>query len=371
MRIAPSGRAWRELASWGACLAVALAAAAHAAEDAPAPGDPAIVVAESMPRAAESLILDAVATTAGWVAVGERGHILRSADGERWELVSAVPTRSTLNAVAVAGEQLWAAGHDGVILHSPDGGATWEHQRVDVWTPDALDPTAGAPILDLLFLDAERGFAVGAYSLLLATADGGRTWEQVRLPAPAAAETKAGGRATADADDWTFSEKDLQLEAVADPHLNAIARTEAGELFIVAERGAAFRSRDEGRTWERIALPYGGSMFGALAWEGGHVLAFGLQGRAFETRDLGQTWTELPTGLRSMLMGGLALPEGAALLVGAQGAVLHRAGAEQPLEHSVYVNGHNETPILAGLLAGPQQEFVVFGERGLGRYRTP
>src|SRR3546814_5726980 len=86
------------------------------------------------------------------------------------------------------------------------------------------------------------------------------------------------------------------------PHLNGIARTSAGELMIAAERGSAFRSRDGGVTWERIALPYGGSMFGAVAWEAGHVLMYGLRGKVFETTDLGDSRSEEHTSELQSLM---------------------------------------------------------------------
>ncbi|MBK8284566.1 MAG: hypothetical protein IPK97_06570 [Ahniella sp.] len=81
-----------------------------------------------------------------------------------------------------------------------------------------------------------------------------------------------------------FDASDLDLDEETDPHLNAIARTGNGNLFIVAERGAAFRSRDDGgSTWERIQLPYEGSMFGVIGGEGDHVLSFGLRGNVYES----------------------------------------------------------------------------------------
>ncbi len=301
---------------------------------APAPeasaADPALLDAERMPRAVNALLLDAVATKTGAIAVGERGQILSSTDGATWTQAAAVPTRSTLTAVAAAGNGLWAAGHDGVILHSTDGGGTWRRQRAAPWSADDPDPTHGVPVLDLLFTDARHGFAVGAYSLLLVTEDGGATWTARALDAGGEAEPpQTAASATAPAagedDDWNFSADELELEDEADPHLNAIARTGAGHLMIAGERGTMFRSRDGGATWERRKLPYEGSMFGVLAWEDEHVLVFGLRGNVFESRDLGETWTKIDSGTSASLMGGLALPDGGAVLVGGEGAVLSRA----------------------------------------------
>lgn len=331
--------------------------------------DPALLPAEVMPHAVDSIILDAVRTLSGYVAVGERGNLLLSANGVEWVQAGNVPTRSTLNAISAQGDDIWVGGHDGVILHSPDAGNTWVRQRIDVWTPDAFEPTAGAPVLDILFVDKSHGFAVGAYSLFLETTDGGATWSQRSLPPPPEEQDTAGTGGKANSESWTFNADDLVLDAVTDPHLNGLVRTSAGELMIAAERGAAFRSRDDGATWERIALPYGGSMFGAIAWDAGHVLMYGLRGKAFETTDLGEHWVALETGVSSSLMGGVAHPDGGAMVVGAQGAVLTRSGGEQPFTLAKYLSRGNETPILAGLLDHPEGGFVVYGERGVDRYR--
>src|SRR5690606_36931152 len=93
-------------------------------------------------------------------------------------------------------QQLWAVGHDGIILHSSDGGQNWQTQRHDPWhapAEDAYDDNIrqGVPLLDVLFSDAEHGFAVGAYALLLATSDGGKTWQEVEIHGSPAASAEA------------------------------------------------------------------------------------------------------------------------------------------------------------------------------------
>lgn len=352
-------------------LTAAVCACAQAAgEGVPTADDPAVLAAEEMPLAASSIVLDAVHTLSGYIAVGERGHILLSPNGVEWTQASQVPTRSTLNAVAAVGDDVWAAGHDGVILHSADAGTHWTRQRVDVWVPDR-EAVVGAPILDILFLDAQHGFAVGAYARFLETTDGGATWSERSLP-PLETET-AGSAADAEVqanpDSWTFSEEDLVLEPVADPHLNAIARSESGELMIAGERGAVFRSRDDGVTWERISVPYGGSMFGVFALAPSHFVFYGLRGKAFETRDMGDHWSEIDTGVSVGLMGGIATGGDGFVLVGAQGAVIVRSADTGAIDRRTFVNTANETPILAGLLTHPEGGYVVYGERGVDRYR--
>lgn len=355
-----------------------------------APGDAAAAAAvaplasEPMPNAVtQALILDIVDSNSRAVAVGERGQVLVSESRSDWRQVDGVPTRATLTAVDAVGENVWAVGHDGTILHSGDGGLHWTLQRSDVLRPpgdeEEWNPRQGVPLLDILMLDAQHGFAVGAYSLMLRTDDGGATWTPVNATAALgdegdiADETAAGDAAAEDDayddESWTIAEDELVLDEESDPHFNGIVRTGSGALFIVAERGAGFRSRDGGTTWERIQLPYQGSMFGAIGFEGDHLLAYGMRGNAFETTDLGDNWTELATGTDLSLMGGAALPDAGVVLVGVNGIVLHRASATAPLRAEVFSNAQSGTPVLASVLARGGADLVVSGEKGVSAYK--
>ncbi|MFY2763245.1 WD40/YVTN/BNR-like repeat-containing protein [Arenimonas sp. MALMAid1274] len=353
------------------------AAAPAAAAAKPAAVDPALLDAEMLPRASRSLLLDAVRTNAGYFAVGERGHVLSSEDGKTWKQ-AAVPTRATLTSIATADGVLWAAGHDGVIVHSTDGGQTWTRRRASPWSYDLVDPSEGVPVMDLLFTDATHGFAIGAYSLMLVTTDGGVTWtprspfgDNAAASAPAEAEPVADEAAdtAAEGDEWTFSEDDLALDAESDPHLNAIARAGSGALVIAGERGTFLRSRDNGETWTSKRLPYEGSMFGVLSWQDDHILVFGLRGNVYESRDLGDTWTRVETGITTSLMGGYALPNGGAILVGANGAVLTRADGDSPLVATAHAMPSGETPLLSGVLPLDDAGYLVIGDKGADLYR--
>jgi photosystem II stability/assembly factor-like uncharacterized protein len=338
-----------------------------APEAAPVPADdPSILPAEKLPLVERSLLLGLTNSANRAVAVGERGHILVSESRRDWRQIEGVPTRSTLTRVTAVGDQVWAVGHDGVIVHSSDGGLSWTRQRAKPYSPDSTDPHNGAPLLDVFFLDEQRGFAIGAYSLLLRTSDGGNTWEEVKLKY----EGSAGGPAKApEGGEWTFSQEELKVSEETDPHLNAIARTGDGSLIIVGERGSGFRSTDNGVNWQRIKMPYEGSMFGVIGYEGRHVLAFGLRGHALESNDLGSTWHAVETGIDLSLMGGAALPQGGAVLVGANGVVLRRATATAPFQRTSYENADKETPVLAAVLTLGDDTFVVCGEKGVDAFQ--
>ncbi len=83
-----------------------------------------------MDKAATSLLLDIAAAGDRLVVVGERGHILYSNDnGNSW-VQAIVPTTVMLTRVFFINADLgWAVGHDGNVLASHDGGVSWELQH--------------------------------------------------------------------------------------------------------------------------------------------------------------------------------------------------------------------------------------------------
>jgi len=303
---------------WCALVAALLLSGTAWAQDAAPPPEPAI----QAPLADESLLLDVTEHQDGFVAVGSRGHVLLSENGRDWRQAQSVPVQATLTRVTSYGRRLWAVGHDAVVLSSSDGGENWFIQH--------RDPEAQEPLLDVLFINPNEGFAIGAYGRFMTTADGGINWESHRLT----------DRVTSEAIDWaalarqqggleTISEE-FQDGADADPearvnkgcyefgecHLNAILQTGADELMIAAEAGYGFRSVDEGETWEAFRFPYPGSMFG-LVGQSECVLAFGLRGHVQKSCDFGSSWDEVPTDSEQTLMGGDVRPGGTAILVGA------------------------------------------------------
>ncbi|GMV29195.1 MAG: hypothetical protein AMXMBFR59_13200 [Rhodanobacteraceae bacterium] len=331
--------------------------------------EPVTSAAELMPLVTQSLLLDLVESGNRAIAVGERGAIVVSDDRTNWRQIADVPTRVTLTAVASVGSKVWAVGRDGVILASDDAGEHWKAQRRDPWLPptetaDAGSARHGAPLLDVLFVDENHGFAIGAYSLFLETTDGGVTWNERQILAAAAPE--ATSAAAGSDGKWTFSKEELKIEDESEPHFNALARTSDGSLLIAGERGSLLRSRDNGANWQRMKLPYDGSMFGAIGFEGQRAIVFGLRGHAFETEDLGDTWRELKTDTELSLLGGVKLPGAGVALVGANGIVLVRRSATEPLRAGAI----DPAGALAAVLpVEGGAAFLVAGENGVARFQ--
>ncbi len=262
------------------------AAEEEGAEVSGAPAQP--KPAEILPKADRSVILDITNTGEGYVAVGERGHILLSADGKKWNQ-SPAPVRATLSAVFFMDTATgWAVGHDAAILKTTDGGKTWALQN---WAPELEKP-----LLDVYFLDANRGIAIGAYGLYYNTTDGGSSWSRVENDVTA--------------EEW---------------HFNGIIRLGDGGLLIAGETGGIAHSKDEGATWTRLESPYEGTFFGALARGDKGALLFGLRGNVFTTEDVAaakaDSWQKLSIDTVQSFLGGTTLPDSSVLLVGVNGVV--------------------------------------------------
>jgi photosystem II stability/assembly factor-like uncharacterized protein len=278
-----------------------------------------IEYAEIQPLAPESVLLDVARIGDRLVAVGERGHVVWSTDGMRWQQAENVPTRSTLTTVVAAGDRLWAAGHDAVIITSGDHGRTWSRQY--------FDPERQQAVMDLYFTDPENGVAIGSYGLYLVTRDGGGSWE------------------------------DGVVDEENEYHLNAMVRFPDGLRLIAGEAGYSYRSFDDGETWEPLEMPYTGSMWGGIVSSRGCAVFFGLRGHLMQSCDRGDTWVELTTNTESSLSGA-AEQKGMMVIAGNSGTVLTWAGGGfSEHKHSSGVDFAAALPLSGG-------RFLLVGEEG-------
>ncbi len=317
-----------------------------------APTAPAVLTQAALqtPKALGAATLAVARAGKRLVAVGERGTVLLSDDsGKSWQQAQ-VPVQATLTAVCFADATTgWAAGHLGVVLRSDDAGATW-HKQLDGTQAAALvlqaaqatgdakaianaqrlvEEGADKPFFDLEFSDAQHGFVVGAYGLMLATADGGKTWTALspRLPNP----------------------KSLHLYGV---------RASGSTLLVAGEQGLLLRSTDGGASFTALESPYKGSFFGLLRSVGNVWVAYGLRGSAYRSVDAGAHWDKLDTGVPMAVGAGMALPHGGFVLMSQagdalvgrdDGAALRRIAAREPVPVSGVALAEDGSLVLASL----------------------
>lgn len=288
------------------------------------------------PLAQKSLINGLTQAGSRWVAVGQRGHVLISDDqGKSWSQAG-VPVSSDLVAVHFPQPETgYAVGHDGVVLKSIDGGKQWSlvmdgRQQNDVENP----------YLDVWFDSPEEGYVVGAFGKILRTQDGGKTW--------------------------------VNLQAAVDNpnsmHIYNIKRI-AGQLYLAGEQGLFDRYNTQTQRFEKLELPYKGSLFGVTG-DQQSIWAYGLRGNLFRSADQGKNWQAVPTQVPSALT---------ASTVGSDGTIGIASLSGQLIQIKSSSSGEPEIKLLklnqpAAAVLAWGDGYVIGGLRGLtlnGSLATP
>lgn len=263
-----------------------------------------------MPLADKTLLTDLIQVTDQlYVAVGERGHVLISNDSISWTQVQ-TPVQSLFTSVYFSDDKHgWAVGHDATIIATQDGGQSWQLQQ--------FKPETDKPLFDILFSDANNGIALGAYGMFYRTTDGGKTWQDEFHLELVGAEDQ----------DYL---KDLQQndpEAYLDerssvlPHFNRIYQHN-NVLYLIGEAGFFATSTDFGKSWTRHPEFYNGSLFGLTMTAKNTLIAVGLRGHVFRSTDLGQSWQQVQLSQMATLNSVLTDSTGQVYITGNAGTLL-------------------------------------------------
>lgn len=222
------------------------------------------------------------------VAVGERGHILKVTGKDHWQQKQS-PVQSTLTAVDFVDElHGWLVGHDSVILHTSDGGETWEIQQ--------YLPSQQKPLMDVAFKNKQEGIAIGAYGLFYRTADGGKTWQREYHTSLLLEEDKEYLQELKREDEQAY----LEERASILPHFNRII-LDGVTTYMVGELGLIAKSNDFGKTWQRFDEIYHGSFYDLVRTNQGNLIAVGLRGHSFRSLENGAPWLQVETGVTALL----------------------------------------------------------------------
>lgn len=296
------------------------------------------------------------------VAVGERGIVLLSDDnGVTLRHQAKVPVSVALTNVRfISDKKGWAVGHGGVVLTTSDGGETWSRQldgrqaaQIELaaakaneasggvegkrWLADAQRMVAEGPdkpFLDIYFRDEANGLIVGAYGLIFATRDGGKTWQSLKT----------------------------QIDNPKGKHLYCIYAS-GSDLYVTGEQGALYRSSDGGQRFFEVKTPYVGTYFGLIASPAGDLVAYGLRGNAYRSNDHGATWQKVDVGLPVTLTAATRLADGSLVLVDETGRVLKSSDGGQKF---VPLPVPQAWPF-TGIVQAADGNLVMSGLRGLTR----
>ncbi len=311
------------------------------------------------------------------IAVGDFGVIVRSEAGAAWQQAT-VPSSVYFTAVDFAdASQGWAVGHHGVIVHSSDGGATWQtqldgfalidlqitafeqrlvdlQQQLDSGELDddtymlveeqlmsaeflldnarfAKEEGPTRPFLDVIALSDQIVVAVGAYGTVVRSTDGGASWQVL----------------------------DAELNNPNEFHLNALA-TDGTAIYLAGEQGLLFRSDDQGASFYDIEPPYSGSYFGLFVDSQQRLWAFGLRGNVFYSDDQGDSFEQVRLSNRVNINAAVDGIDGGVYLVGNAGMVAHIDASG-----GIRETNHPSGATLTDLLVMPDQSLTLVGQQGI------
>ena len=286
------------------------------------------------------------------IAVGDKGHILISQDGDNWQQAE-VPTDALLTAVYFVDESRgWVVGHDATILHTQDGGNSWQIQQ-------SL-PKLDKPLLDIYFKDANQGVAIGAYGLFFRTNDGGQTWRE-EFQDELLIE-----------DDRLYLEelKEEDLEAYNDekssilPHFNRMF-ADGITLYMVGEAGFMAKSNDFGKNWSRIEDIYHGSFYDITRTPDSSLIVVGLRGNIFRSENNGADWTHINSPTTASINSIFSDQFNRLILVGNAGALLV---SEDDGKTFKLVEQADRKSILAGVLF--KRQLLLVSEVGVKKIKS-
>ncbi len=187
----------------------------------------------------------------------------------------------------VNAEDGWAVGAFGTIARTRDGGKSWRPQ---------VSRTV-EHLYSVDFADVLNGWVVGRSGLVLHTRDGGESWEM-----------QASG---------------------TDRHFFKVEALDKQRVWIVGDWGAIHATRDAGKTWEDRALPRD-VILNSQSWpDADQGWIVGEAGTIISTTDGGVTWNDQTSGVEKTLFGVFFADAQRGWAVGIDGIILRTTDGGQ------------------------------------------
>ena len=220
----------------------------------------------------------------------------------------------------------WAVGRWGSVLHTADGGKTWEKQ----------DTGVNYTLASVSFVDEKNGWAVGDQGTIIHTSDGGKTWEKQKSPVSyflmgVSFATKNQGWIVTERTNILHTEDGGKTWAVQfkdqDFILKSVSFCDERNGWAVGEYGFVYHTADGGRTWTHQAGEFGFSedtgeivggsyLFDIVAVNPMTAWVVGIDGYVAKTVDAGKTWSKQMTGVPKTHLFGVSVGEKNVLIAG-------------------------------------------------------
>ncbi|MCK4678872.1 MAG: T9SS type A sorting domain-containing protein [Bacteroidales bacterium] len=267
-------------------------------------------------------------------AVGHYGVILKNSGVETEFVLQNEGTMLFLQSVefvdentgwAAGGDPGWGGTTDGIILHTTDGGETWNEQ---------LNLTT--PLNDMVFINENKGWAVGKDGLIKFTTNGGASWGTQTGPIggllTSVCFTDENNGWIVSRDNWgeiihtsnggiTWTE---QVNPSGNP-LHDVFFINQNKGWAVGLDSSVIKTTDGGANWEWINVNASqGYRFASLFFvDEMHGWIAGIYGSILRTTDGGANWQEVESGTDETLNDIYFVDAEKGWAVGDAGTILH------------------------------------------------
>jgi photosystem II stability/assembly factor-like uncharacterized protein len=291
-----------------ACLIVFLMTGCNKDETTDPPAPPVSPPAwKTMAGTDTSVLFNAVAIAAtgkAWI-IGDSGRILSSTDdGNTWK--KKIYGDYSFYGIDFDGNVTpWICGTNGILLHTSDG---------ENW--DSVPSGTASDLYSIQFNHNLEAWAVGAPkttsdAVMLHSADGGLTWQHIAtntngtLTSVWANDTNVwacgtGGKilhSTNKGLSWNTYQMDSTI------HFKKILFTDTNNGWVAGSKGAFFKTTDGGQTWNAVALNTLSDLYSIYFLNEQEAWVSGSQGKLYHSSNGGQTWTLQNTQTEGFLLG--------------------------------------------------------------------
>lgn len=219
-----------------------------------------------------------------------RAYLLHTTDGgASWERVDVdgVEADTRFTRLVRAGDQrAWLLGEAGNLYLTNDRGRSWKRQ---------VPPTRYL-LLDGTFVDADHGWLAGGGASVVRTVDGGAVWRSTVV------RNAAGVR------------------------FNAVAFASVTRGWVVGNDGRIFATTDGGRTWSPQTTGTDEELLDVRFVDQNEGWVVGGHGTLLHTRNGGARWTAIETGIAHPFERMLVLDRDHGWIVGLGGTILSLGG---------------------------------------------
>ena len=197
----------------------------------------------------------------GWI-VGDMGLAVMTTDGGvNWRRV-AFTGEEPFKDIFFVGDAGWIVGDGGLILHSDNGGKSWDKQASGV----------NGALMQVFFLDRNKGFAVGADGTILSTHNGGLSWN-------------------VNAMDWLSILPAALIErGIITINLYDVFFSDESSGWIVGDAGTILHTSDGGKQWSISKIGPFPALFSIFFKNKREGWAVGQDGYFLITGDGGKSW---------------------------------------------------------------------------------